>query len=220
WPDNKNPSPYEILQTTPSEFSSRKLKITYYKLARLYHPDSNSHGHICSSNGALLSDKTKAERFKMVVSAYDILRDPKKKVIFDRFGIGWTGVDVTSGYSSAQPSQASHAVYRNHQSDEAFWNAGTWEDYQEHKRRSDSGAFKEQCDNTRWTYLSYVVGGMCVAAFIQIMAILDRTEAHYRYPTGSTVKSLYDLDLVLLNYGWGFAKMDRISRFLAHRDSS
>ena len=46
----------------------------YRRLARKYHPDVNP------------GDKSAEERFKLTTEAHDVLSDPKKRTIYDRFG--------------------------------------------------------------------------------------------------------------------------------------
>ena len=50
------------------------LKRSYRKLAMQHHPDKN--------NGS----KESEERFKQVTEAYDVLRDPNKRAVYDRYG--------------------------------------------------------------------------------------------------------------------------------------
>src|ERR1051325_2645468 len=51
-----------------------EIKKAYRRLARKYHPDVNP------------GDKAAEERFKLVTEAHDVLSDPKKRKVYDRFG--------------------------------------------------------------------------------------------------------------------------------------
>lgn len=51
-----------------------EIKKTYRRLARKYHPDVNP------------GDKAAEERFKLITEAHDVLSDPKKRSVYDRFG--------------------------------------------------------------------------------------------------------------------------------------
>jgi molecular chaperone DnaJ len=68
-----NTNLYEILEVeatcTPDE-----LKTSYRRLARKYHPDSNT------------DDPMAETRFKEVSQAYEILSDPERRANYDRFG--------------------------------------------------------------------------------------------------------------------------------------
>jgi molecular chaperone DnaJ len=68
--------------------SQEDIKKAYRKLARQYHPDTNSDG------GA-------EERFKQISEAYDVLGDPEKRKSYDRggslFGGGFSGAGSPAG---------------------------------------------------------------------------------------------------------------------------
>src|ERR671938_1697728 len=51
-----------------------EIKKAYRKMARKYHPDVNP------------GDKSAEERFKKLTEAHDVLSDPKKRKVYDRFG--------------------------------------------------------------------------------------------------------------------------------------
>jgi molecular chaperone DnaJ len=51
-----------------------EIKKAYRRLARKYHPDVNP------------GDKSSEERFKLTTEAHDVLSDPKKRAVYDRFG--------------------------------------------------------------------------------------------------------------------------------------
>src|SRR5919202_6703296 len=51
-----------------------EIKKAYRRLARKYHPDVNP------------GDKASEERFKHITEAHEVLSDPKKRQVYDRFG--------------------------------------------------------------------------------------------------------------------------------------
>src|SRR5205814_5459544 len=51
-----------------------EIKKAYRKLAMTFHPDRN--------NGS----KDAEEKFKAITEAYDVLRDPSKRALYDRYG--------------------------------------------------------------------------------------------------------------------------------------
>ena len=51
-----------------------EIKKAYRRLARKFHPDVNP------------GDKSAEERFKQITEAHDVLSDPKKRKVYDRFG--------------------------------------------------------------------------------------------------------------------------------------
>jgi molecular chaperone DnaJ len=58
----------------PRDAKEADIKKAYRRLARKNHPDINP------------GDKSAEERFKRIQEAYDILSDPKKRAIYDRYG--------------------------------------------------------------------------------------------------------------------------------------
>src|SRR5215204_2788492 len=64
---------YEILGIK-RDAKPEEIKKAYRRLARKYHPDVNP------------GDKASEERFKLTTAAHDVLSDPKKRSVYDRFG--------------------------------------------------------------------------------------------------------------------------------------
>jgi molecular chaperone DnaJ len=65
--------PYEVLGV-PRSAGDAEVKKAYRRLARKFHPDVN------------LGDASASKRFQEIAAAYEILKDPKKKERYDRFG--------------------------------------------------------------------------------------------------------------------------------------
>src|SRR5260370_17878794 len=64
---------YKILGVK-REAKPEEIKKAYRRLARKYRPDVNP------------GDKSAEERFKQMSEAFDVLSDPKKRTVYDRFG--------------------------------------------------------------------------------------------------------------------------------------
>ncbi|XP_044132934.1 dnaJ homolog subfamily B member 1-like [Bufo gargarizans] len=78
---------YKILGLSKGA-SEEDIKKAYRKQALKYHPDKNK-------------DPGAEERFKEIAEAYDVLSDPKKREIFDKYGeegtchvYAWASYDV------------------------------------------------------------------------------------------------------------------------------
>ncbi len=80
---------YELLGIDKSA-SQEEIKRAFRRMARKYHPDVNP------------NDKTAEEKFKEMNEAYEVLNDPKKREMYDRFG-----TVNGSGYTPYQGAQAS-----------------------------------------------------------------------------------------------------------------
>jgi molecular chaperone DnaJ len=80
--------------------SDADIKLAYRKLAMTYHPDRN--------NGS----KDAEERFKSITEAYDVLRDPDKRSLYDRYGeAGLRG--GASGFHHVDLSEALNIFMRD-----------------------------------------------------------------------------------------------------------
>jgi molecular chaperone DnaJ len=76
--------PYEVIGVAP-DAEDRDIKRAFRRLARELHPDVNSH------------DPGAEEKFKEAAEAYEILSDPERRAIYDRFG--FEGLD-SRGFAS------------------------------------------------------------------------------------------------------------------------
>ena len=63
---------YEVLEVG-RDASEDDIKRSYRRMAMVYHPDKNN-------------SPDAGERFKEVAEAYEVLRDPKKRATYDRYG--------------------------------------------------------------------------------------------------------------------------------------
>ncbi|HEX6963599.1 MAG TPA: J domain-containing protein [Lacipirellula sp.] len=79
--------------------SAEDIKKAYRKLARKYHPDVNP------------DDPKAKEKFQQVQTAFDVLSDPKKRELYDRYGSAYESVHAAGGggprtWSSGGPGGA------------------------------------------------------------------------------------------------------------------
>jgi DnaJ-class molecular chaperone len=92
---------YEVLGVSRTA-SQKDVQSAFRKLARKLHPDVNP------------GDKDAERRFKEVTEAHDVLSDPEKRKMYDRFGADWqaasaAGIDPNTagwGFGGARPGGA------------------------------------------------------------------------------------------------------------------
>ncbi len=76
--------PYDVLGVG-RKATAQEIKAAFRKLGAKHHPDRN------------LGDDGAADRFKQVNAAYQILSDPKKRAMYDRFGAAGLGAARAGG---------------------------------------------------------------------------------------------------------------------------
>jgi curved DNA-binding protein len=97
---------YEALGV-PRTASQKEITAAFRKLARKYHPDVNA------------GNKEAEARFKEVSEAHDVLRDPKKREMYDQFGPDWSAAQAAGSQPGAAPSGSGPRVqYRTVTPDE------------------------------------------------------------------------------------------------------
>lgn len=69
---------YEVLGVSRTA-SADDIQKAYKKAAKKYHPDVNK-------------EATAEERFKEIQEAHDVLKDPKKRSLFDKYGSSWKAI--------------------------------------------------------------------------------------------------------------------------------
>jgi curved DNA-binding protein len=106
---------YEALGV-PRTASQKEITAAFRKLARKYHPDVNA------------GNKEAEGRFKEVSEAHDVLRDPKKREMYDQFGPDWSAAQAAGAQPGAPPGGSGQRVqYRTVTPEEAedlFGNMG------------------------------------------------------------------------------------------------
>lgn len=80
---------YDVLGVS-RKADEKEIKAAYRKLARKYHPDVNP------------NDKEAEKRFKEIGEAYETLKDPEKKKLYDQFGADYEKVSGGGGYQRPQ----------------------------------------------------------------------------------------------------------------------
>jgi len=82
--------PYEVLGV-PRDATADEIKAAFRKLAAKHHPDRNA------------GDVSANERFKEINAAYQLLSDPKKRMMFDRFGAAGANASGANPFAGGMP---------------------------------------------------------------------------------------------------------------------
>ncbi|KAH9905625.1 hypothetical protein F4778DRAFT_671525 [Xylariomycetidae sp. FL2044] len=97
WPASQHPTPYEIFDQQKHEPYS---KAKFYQLVKIYHPDIHH-----ATSGQVLSHTVRLNRYRLVVTANEILSDPVKRRAYDQYGAGWGGkLSMENLYRTADKS--------------------------------------------------------------------------------------------------------------------
>lgn len=76
---------YYAVLGVPRGADDKDIKSAYRKLARKYHPDVNR------------TDPQAEAKFKQISEAYDVLGDPEKRKLYDRWGSNWEAAQKFGG---------------------------------------------------------------------------------------------------------------------------
>ena len=91
---------YETLGV-PRSASDEEIKKAYRKMAMQFHPDRN--------NGS----KEAEEKFKDITEAYDVLRNPEKRAMYDRYGEAGLRGGGMGGFHHVDLSEALNIFMRD-----------------------------------------------------------------------------------------------------------
>ncbi|KAJ5156338.1 hypothetical protein N7492_009141 [Penicillium capsulatum] len=155
WPNTPSFSPYDVLNLHRSAPYS---KSRYYELVKIYHPDRPCQDHPLCRN---LSREVRTQRYRIVVTAHEILSDPNRRAAYDHTGAGWshhpqrypTAAHGTAGWGSYGPT-----IYSN----------ATWEDWERwnQRRQGPQRHVVDQHTFTRLVILLVLFGGALQASWI------------------------------------------------------
>ncbi|QPG73071.1 hypothetical protein FOA43_000376 [Brettanomyces nanus] len=254
YPVEHGSSPYVVMGfKSEREFQLGSLKKRFHQLAKIYHPDSSafdgcslSKHKFFTTNGerkseeSKLTDPVKEKRFKRILSAYTLLRNPLMRSNYDNYQIGW---EDNSQLLHRSPDPNFHspnsAFYQHmhHQRYNSHGNTGTWEDYWDTRGatygfqgdktwQAEGETFYEQFYNNRKNI--FISMTLFVAAYAALQAThLYLFEDYIGQNSSETFaseelqeKSEKDLADAHINFGLGLTKDDRINRFLWFRKIS
>lgn len=177
WPKlssrNRVPTPYEILCT---EKGAKYTKKRFYELAKIYHPDRVGHAN-GSSHSSSLSGAEKMERYRLIVTAHEILSDVAKRSAYDASGAGWNG-RPEHGIPKYNWGQNHETRWSGFDTNDSPFRNATWEDwerwYQRDKKKQEPVYF------SNGGFLVLVIAVVSIGGFGQSVRVGDYANVFQR----------------------------------------
>ena len=205
------PTPYQILCAQKGE---PYYKGRFYELVKIYHPDRNGHEH-ANAKWRAINGTVKMERYRMIVTAHDILSDPAKREAYDACGAGWNGRPEHEApkYEWGQCYETNWSVFDTN--DSPFKNA-TWEDWERWYQRDKIK--QEPLYVSNGGFLVLVITAIFLGAFGQSSRVGDNVNLYHE----QIEKAHEDASKILKQRKGDSAslgnKNDRLQNFLKTRD--
>lgn len=225
WPTSKKPTPHEIFDldhsahTLSTKDFNQRLKKCYVKYVKIYHPDVCKNLPLLDTKGRVMSDDEKRLRYDAIQYAYDVLKDPRRRMAYQRSQTtAWENYQHNSNTSSFEAYRMANAHRKKYdfEQDEQFWKAGTWEDYYR-MRYNRAPPTQEEFDKNKFKILYGVLAVAAVVVSLQIMVALDNAEQYRRRAEFRNIKLGNTLVQSQENYGEGTSPLLRLRRFLSSR---
>jgi curved DNA-binding protein CbpA len=217
WPTTAKPTPYEIFGQKKSAPYSKKV---FYELVKIYHPDLHDHSHLNPHRpNDKVSRHVRLERYRLIVTANNILSDPSRRRAYDLYGAGWDGL-------SDMHTRGADRAWRE-EPDNASMNA-TWEDWERwHQRRQEQENSQNNSEgSTKPQEPMYTSNGGFVIGVLMCI-IFGGYAQGVRVGNGAmnTISLRDEKDAVInaamrqrMNDAAGLSRDDRVENFLRQRD--
>ncbi|WFC99538.1 hypothetical protein MYAM1_002283 [Malassezia yamatoensis] len=121
-------TPYDLLHI-PKTATAVEVKFAFYDRAKTLHPDRVAVD--CKTEG---ERESRTEEFRQVVQAYELLKDPKTRAMYDRYGMGWGNTHATTSYENHRMNPWAQ---RNRPANPSEWEQ--WHMWSEVLRRAPRG---------------------------------------------------------------------------------
>lgn len=216
WPSNPCPNPYEIFGMKKSEFSKQKARKIFYRMAKIYHPD------VAADHIGNLTRQMRADRFRKLNEAYEILKsDSKRRTLDAKLAMERNRGRGTMYHYHHQHAQTRPTATYASASYNDFYHRGEYEGYEEEAQsRSSDAQFQESLKKSRkkiFILLSAAVGAISILELIAVFQLTEQAQARREHE--SYLAEVANMR-AQSNYGLGLESEDRVSRFLNVRSSS
>jgi curved DNA-binding protein CbpA len=195
--DLQNLSPYEVLGIDCHAPYTRQH---FTELAKRYHPDCASH-----SSNAIEDAASRLDRFHIVMDAHHILSDPRRREVYDLYGLGWKHLSP----SQTNGLQGTDTYARMHEdSPGTDW----WKEHEEYSKNKEE------------VFLRKVIGAVALLIFIALTSWLQLRRAATILCAATrgymqTHEMLVSELVVLRAEGAKLSKDDRIKKFVLQREA-
>ncbi|RCK63739.1 J domain-containing protein 1 [Candida viswanathii] len=232
WPKSKTPTAYEIFGFSNDDMSmsplemNRALKKRYLALVKIYHPDTSL---ALTQDGKEITPEVKRERFDMIQESYDILKNPRRRIAYNRYQTtSWEQQGEYFGDKKGAWSRENFEAHRRanahrrryaFKNDEAFWHAATWNDYYQMKYHR-APPTQEELDKNKYKILAGVLLFGAVGFVLQMVNAVDNANKYLLETQRLNLQSMKALNDARDNYGEGHSEADKVRRFLANRRST
>lgn len=209
WPKSKNPSPYEIFGLPQKKPDQQVIRQLYIRLAKEYHPDSTSD----------LSPQVKNDRFKSVMTAYNILKDEDKRRTYD---LSTASYPVSSNYSghvrrTHAPTGRNTGFYQ----EEDFYSRWPFDGMdQEARNRMNDEEFQKNLAENRYRLVVLLGVAAAIYGAAQVYRLFKDYEERREMVDRESIRIQAHTLRAQSNYGKGTSRDDRIERFLQSRQNS
>ncbi|KAI3405812.2 JID1 [Candida oxycetoniae] len=233
WPTSANPTPYEVFGLSSKDMGmstlelNKILKDKYVKFVKIYHPDTCL--EITDANGKVFSKEMKRRRFDIIQESYDILKNPRRRGAYNRYQTtsweqqgpykGPYGQPYTKESFEAYRRANAHRTRYNFSNDEAFWSAGTWNDYYQMKYKRPPPT-REDFEKNKYKILWGVLAVGALSFGLQVMNAIDQTNQYLLKTHQMNLRSLKDMNESYESNGEGFSEVGNLKRFLISRRST
>jgi curved DNA-binding protein CbpA len=212
WPDavkpHRTPTPYQILKCSRGE---QYTKQRFYALVKLYHPD-RCHK---ASPVADLPLHIRLERYRLLVTAHDILSDIEKRKAYDAWGHGWAGHHHTPASSTSYEWEF----------DRQRWNTdprnnATWEDWERWRHDNEGGPQPDArtIQMSNFAFMSLIFAFISIGGVVQGTrfttfnnSVIERRAQIHREASTTLIRSH--------NASLSGDRDERIRTFLDHREA-
>lgn len=231
WPKLKQPSPKDIFNLNNDQFKlsqrefNKVIKTTYNKYLKIYHPDILNQLDVYDEGNNLMTNELKRTRFDSIQQAYDILKDPKRRVAYARStNTSWESYPrrnhgaTPNSFESYRMANAHRNQYEFNK-DEEFWKAGTWEDYYKMKFNRPPPT-QQEFDKNKYKILTGVLIVMGITTTIQLMLAFESSNATKYQLNLQNSKLMQDLDSNYNLNGESSTRFSSLRRMLLHRRSN